>query len=66
MNDAANKAADFARRYFLQRDRLRAELEMALTRDNAQRIRELTRDLKVCEKYIADNRLDRFSKQQSD
>ncbi|KQW62691.1 MULTISPECIES: hypothetical protein [Ensifer] len=60
MTDAAKRAAEFAKRYLAQRDQLKAELESARTKDDARRISELTRDLKICEKYIADNRLDRF------
>ncbi|KQW72510.1 hypothetical protein [Ensifer sp. Root127] len=60
MTDAAKRAADFAKRYLAQRDRLKVELELARTRDNARRIGELAHELEICEKYIADNRLDRF------
>ena len=60
MTDAAKRAAEFAKRYLAQRDQLKAELESARTNNETRRIGELSHDLEICQKYIADNRLERF------
>lgn len=57
----SERAVEFAKRYLAQRDQLRAELKTAESNGETIRAQEIKRDLAACERYIVQNKLDRFS-----